>query len=134
MTVTADDIYAMAPYARTLGVRFTTLSAEGVDAELDFVPELSTAGGGLHGGALMGLADVASAVCAALNGPAGAVPATTTSTTHFLRPVREGAAYAKARVLRVGRDTAVVECDIEDDGHRLCTRVTQTVSIRVPRG
>jgi uncharacterized protein (TIGR00369 family) len=134
VTVTAEDIYAMAPYARTLGVRFTALSSEGVHAELDLVPELSTVGGGLHGGALMGVADVASAVCAALNGPAGAVPATTTSTTHFLRPVREGTAYAKARVLRVGRDTAVVECDIEDGERRLCARITQTVAIRAPRG
>jgi uncharacterized protein (TIGR00369 family) len=134
VTVTAEDIYAMAPYARTLGVRFTALSPEGVHAELDLVPELSTVGGGLHGGALMGVADVASAVCAALNGPAGAVPATTTSTTHFLRPVREGTAHAKARVLRVGRDTAVVECDIEDGERRLCARITQTVALLAPRG
>lgn len=52
----ADDVYALAPYARTLGVEFGELRAETpVSAHLAYRPELSTTNGGLHGGALMGL-------------------------------------------------------------------------------
>ncbi len=74
MTVTAEEIYAVAPFAETLGVRFAAINASEVRARLDYVSALSTLGGGLHGGALMGLADGAAAVCAAVNGPEGTLP------------------------------------------------------------
>jgi len=109
MSITAEDVYALAPYARTLGVRFTDLSGPEVLAELTFHPSLSTVGGGLHGGALMGLADVAAAV----NAVPGAAPATTTSATQFLRPVRSDV-LARAVVLHTGRSRVVVQVDVTD--------------------
>ncbi|MFC8362971.1 PaaI family thioesterase [Streptomyces griseorubiginosus] len=125
-SLAADDVYALAPYAKTLGVVFDELTAAGVRATLAHDVSLSTVGGGLHGGALMGLADVCGAVCAALNGPAGAAPATVESTTHFLRPARTDV-VATARPLRVGRNT-VVEVDVHDAEGELCARVTQVVT------
>lgn len=132
MSVTESDIYALAPFADTLGVRFGRLDAGLVEAHLAYVPELSTAGGGMHGGALMGLADVAGAVCAALNGGEGPVPvpATMESSTHFLRPMRGTAASATSRPLHVGRSTVTVEVDIRDDREQLCARVTQLVALK----
>ncbi|KAA0921484.1 PaaI family thioesterase [Streptomyces apricus] len=124
--LSADEVYALAPYAKTLGVVFDEIAATGVRATLAHDLSLSTVGGGLHGGALMGLADVCAAVCAALNGPAGAGPATVESTTHFLRPARTDV-VATARPLRVGRNT-VVEVDIHGTGGELCARVTQVVT------
>ncbi|WP_053846499.1 PaaI family thioesterase [Streptomyces sp. NRRL B-24085] len=125
-TLAAEDVYALAPYAKTLGVVFDEMTAEGVRASLAHDLSLSTVGGGLHGGALMGLADVSGAVCAALNGPAGAAPATVESTTHFLRPARTDV-IATARPLRVGRNT-VIEVDVRDAEGELCARVTQVVT------
>lgn len=61
MPITAADIYALAPYAKTLGVAFGRLEAELVEARLGHAVALSTGGGAMHGGALMGLADVAAA-------------------------------------------------------------------------
>ncbi|MFF7282281.1 hotdog fold thioesterase [Streptomyces griseorubiginosus] len=127
----ADDVYALAPYAKTLGVVFDEMSADGVRATLAHDLSLSTVGGGLHGGALMGLADVCGAVCAALNGPAGAAPATVESSTHFLRPARTDV-VATARPLRVGRN-AVVEIDVHDAEGALCARVTQVVTAVAPK-
>lgn len=132
MPITAEDVYALAPYARTLGVRFTDLSGPEVLAELTFHSSLSTVGGGLHGGALMGLADVAAAVCAVVNAVPGSTPATTTSATQFLRPVRSDA-LARALVLHAGRSGAVVQVDITDTSDQLCVRVTQTVVVRSGR-
>ncbi|MET9460133.1 PaaI family thioesterase [Streptomyces canus] len=130
-TLEAEDVYALAPYAKTLGVVFEEISEAGVQARLVHDLSLSTVGGGLHGGALMGLADVCAAVCAALNGPAGAAPATVESSTHFLRPARTSV-VATARPLRVGRNS-VVEVDIHDDEGELCVRVTQVVTTVKPR-
>jgi uncharacterized protein (TIGR00369 family) len=130
-TLEAEDVYALAPYAKTLGVVFEEISEAGVQARLVHDFSLSTVGGGLHGGALMGLADVCAAVCAALNGPAGAAPATVESSTHFLRPARTSV-VATARPLRVGRHT-VVEVDIHDDDGELCARVTQVVTTVKPK-
>jgi uncharacterized protein (TIGR00369 family) len=134
MSITAADIYALAPYAQTLGVHFGRLDADLVEARVDCAPALSTAGGAMHGGALMGLADVAGAVCAALNGGEGPVPvpATMESSTHFLRPLQGAAAFAASRPLHVGRSTVSLEVDIHDDRERLCVRVTQRVALKRP--
>lgn len=102
MTITAEDIYAATPYARTLGMKFSDLTGPDVRARLDFHACLSTLSGGLHGGALMGLADVTAAVCAVLNSAAGGAPATTTSATQFLQPVTTDA-HAHAVALHVSR-------------------------------
>ncbi|AGL17172.1 PaaI family thioesterase [Actinoplanes sp. N902-109] len=126
--ITQDDISSLAPYVRTLGVVFEELSAERVRARLPFTVALTTTGGGLHGGALMGLADVVAAVCAMLGGPPDALPATVESSTHFLRPARTDV-VATARPLRSGR-TTVVEVDVHDGEGVLCARVTQVVSVR----
>lgn len=130
-TIEAEDVYALAPYAKTLGVVFEELTEVNVQARLAHDLSLSTVGGGLHGGALMGLADVCAAVCAALNGPVGAAPATVESSTHFLRPARTGV-VATARPLRLGRNT-VVEVDIRDAEGELCVRVTQVVAAVTPK-
>uniref|UniRef100_UPI0033A3FEA8 PaaI family thioesterase n=1 Tax=Streptomyces sp. NPDC006335 TaxID=3156895 RepID=UPI0033A3FEA8 len=127
----ANDVYALAPYAKTLGVVFEDMTPAGVRATLAHDLSLSTVGGGLHGGALMGLADVSAAVCAALNGPVGAAPATVESTTHFLRPAHTDV-VATARPLRVGRNT-VIEVDVHDAEGELCARVTQVVTAVKPK-
>ena len=58
VTLEAEEVYALAPYAKTLGVEFEEMTAAGVQARPAHDLSLSTVGGGLHGGALTGLADV----------------------------------------------------------------------------
>lgn len=131
MTLTADEVYAAAPFVRTLGVRFDRITPEAVIGRLPFSQELSTVGGGLHGGALMGLADGTAAVCAAVNGGPGALPATVDSTTHFLRPV-VGEATATASPIRVSGRQVLVEIRVTDDSGALCVHVLQTVRLVHP--
>ncbi len=131
MALSAEDVLSQVPYARTLGVEFGDFTAARVCGVLALTPELSTVGGGMHGGALMGLADVCAAVCATLNGPEGAVPATATSATQFMRPMRSRATAA-ATALHAGRASVTVQVDITDEAGQLCVRVTQTVTVRVP--
>ncbi|AXK87911.1 PaaI family thioesterase [Nocardia farcinica] len=131
MTVTAEDIYALAPYVRTLGVRFDRIAPDRVVARLAHSAALSTTGGGLHGGAVMGLADATAAVCAALNGSPGVAPATADSTTHFLRPITDSAT-ATAVPMRVSARQVVVTVEVRDASGELCAHVVQTVRLLPP--
>ena len=89
-----------------------------------------TAGGMLHGGALMGLADAAGGLCAFLNLPEGATgTATISSATNFLRGVRGGHVEAVARALQVGRTVIVVETELRDADGRAAAKVTQTQAV-----
>jgi 1,4-dihydroxy-2-naphthoyl-CoA hydrolase len=124
-----EMVNAQMPLGTTLGIR-TFGDAEEIDATLAWAPELCTAGGILHGGVLMSLADAAGAVCAFLNLPEGARATTTIeSKTNFLGTVREGEVLARARPLHVGKTTIVVETDVLDASGRRVARTTQTQAV-----
>jgi 1,4-dihydroxy-2-naphthoyl-CoA hydrolase len=114
-----------------LGIRLDEIAPEAVVGRLPFAQPLSTVGGGLHGGALMALADGTAAVCASVNGEPGALPATVDSTTHFLRPV-VGQATATARPITSSSRQVLVEVSITDESGALCVHVLQTVRLVYP--
>lgn len=117
------------PLCETLGIRAEALAPDEVVLALDWAAELCTAGGLMHGGTLMALADSAGAACAYLNLPSGASgTATIESKTNFLRGVREGKVTAVARPLHVGSGTVVVETELNNGGH-LVAKVTQTQAV-----
>ena len=128
----APDLAALVasmPYAQALGITLESATADEVVGGLDWAPERCTAGGVIHGGALMALADSVGAVCAFLGLPAGAGTATTSSTTHFLRAVREGRVVATARPVHRGRTQVVVRTDLVDGSGRLVATVTQSQAV-----
>ena len=118
-------VNAQMPLGGTLGIR-TYGGPEEIQATLDWAPELCTAGGVLHGGVLMALADSAGAVCAFLNLPAGGRTVTIESKTNFFGAVREGEVRARSRPLHRGKSTIVVETDLHDSAGRHIGRTTQT--------
>jgi uncharacterized protein (TIGR00369 family) len=128
LTQQAHDVM---PFAALLGVEMLSGRAEEVRARMAWRPDLCTIAGGLHGGALMALADSVGATLAFLNLPEGAVGTTTvSSTTNFIRGLNGGGhAHAAAQVLHKGRTTIVVVTDITDDDGRLLGRVTQTQAV-----
>ena len=79
------------PFAALLGIEVVAATPEEVRARLTWDESRCTAGGILHGGALMGLADSAGGLCAFLNLPASASgTATIESKTNFFRPIGQG--------------------------------------------
>ncbi|MGH9110358.1 MAG: PaaI family thioesterase [Acidimicrobiales bacterium] len=115
------------PMARTLGLVVVRYEPAEVRATMAWRAELCTAGGVLHGGALMALADSTGGACAFLNLPDGAAGTTTIeSKTNFLRAVRSGLAEASSHPLHVGRTVVVVETDVRDDRQRPVARVVQS--------
>ena len=125
-----EQLRAAMPFGGFLGLEVGLASAEEVRGRLAWAEELCTAGGILHGGALMGLADSTGGFCAFLNLPEGAVgTATIESKTNFFAPVREGWVEAVSKPLHVGRTTIVVDTDLFDGAGRRVARVTQTQAI-----
>jgi len=125
-----DQVAAAAPFTAFLGIEMVSASPHEVRAQLAWAPELCTAGGVLHGGALMGLADNVGGFCAFLNLPEGATgTATIESKTNFFGPVRDGYVHALSRPLHTGRRTIVVDTELYDDAGKLVARVTQTQAV-----
>ena len=123
------DLVSLMPFAGRLGIELTAASPDEVTGRLAWQSDLCTGDGVLHGGALMALADSMGAVCAFLNLPPGAGTATISSTTNFLRALREGHAIATSRPLRVGRTVIVVETEIRDGAGTPLTHTTQSQAV-----
>lgn len=124
-----DALGAMLPFAQLVGITVEAAAAGEVRGRLAWSPERCTAGGVLHGGALMALADTLGGICAYLNLPSGARTATVSSATAFMRGVRGGEVTAVTRPLHVGRTVIVAQTDMLDDRERLVAQVTQTQAV-----
>jgi uncharacterized protein (TIGR00369 family) len=131
---TPTQIRDMIPFAALIGIELLEASRELVRGRLEWTPELCTAGGVMHGGALMTLADSCGATCAFLNLPEGAIgTATIESKTNFLRAVRGGAAAATTRPLHAGRTMIVLETEIAREDGLLAAKVIQSQAFHHPR-
>jgi 1,4-dihydroxy-2-naphthoyl-CoA hydrolase len=117
------------PFADTLGISVAELTAEQAIATMAWAEHLCTAGGVLHGGALMAFADTVGALCAVANLPPGAAASTIESKTNFFRAVRGGFVTATSNPLHVGRSTIVVQTSLRDDRGKPVAQVTQTQAV-----
>ena len=116
-----------------MGVEVTEAAQDGVTARLAVRPELCTAGGILHGGAIMAFADTLGAVGTVLNLPQGASTTTIESGTRFLAaaPV-DTVVTGRSTPLHRGRTTMVWQTEIRTEAGKLCAVVTQTQLVRPP--
>jgi uncharacterized protein (TIGR00369 family) len=85
--------------------------------------------GVVHGGILAALADTAGGIACYMLLPRGTRLATIEMKINYLEPVSKGRIAAEARVLRKGRRTAVVACDIRDEKARMVATSLLTFSI-----
>jgi uncharacterized protein (TIGR00369 family) len=119
--------------AEFLGIRFITVDADRVVAELSVQDALTTVGGSLHGGVLMALADTVGAAATMLNLPSGASTTTLESKTNFLAGARSGTVRAETTPLHRGRRTMVWQTRVTDESGRLLSLTTQTQMVLEPR-
>jgi 1,4-dihydroxy-2-naphthoyl-CoA hydrolase len=130
VSLDTDQLHAIVPFSAALGVRLSAATPERVRLELDWREELCTAGGALHGGALMSLADTGGAVCAFLNLPEGATGTTTVeSKTNLLAAVRGGTVTASTTPLHAGGSLIVAETELRDADDRLVAKTIQTQAV-----
>jgi 1,4-dihydroxy-2-naphthoyl-CoA hydrolase len=126
---TGEEILGLMPFAGRTGIVIDSAGPGQVTGRLAWAGELCTTGGVLHGGALMTLADTLGGVCAFLNLPEGAGTATISSSTNFLRAVRDGEVTGTCQPLNVGRSVIVVRTELRDDSGRLVAQVTQAQAV-----
>ena len=110
-----------------MGVTIVSADPQRIVATLRVRPELCTAGGILHGGAIMAFADTLGAVGTVLNLPAGARTTTTDSSTKFIgaAPV-DTTVTGECTAFHRGRTTMVWQTQVRTEAGKLCAVVTQT--------
>jgi 1,4-dihydroxy-2-naphthoyl-CoA hydrolase len=137
----ADDrrIQAIAadqpPFAKLMGLKLIEVSRDRVVAEIVVREELTNRNGGLHGGAVMGIADNMGGTATFLNMAPGAGTTTIESKTNFFAAVPAGdTVRAECTPLHRGRTTMVWQTRIIRSDGRLAAIVIQTQLITAPRG
>jgi uncharacterized protein (TIGR00369 family) len=116
-----------------LGIRFTKVETDLIQAELFVREELCTTPGVMHGGAIMAFADTLGAYGTALNLPPGAGTTTIESKTNFFsKAPSEASITGECRPLHKGRRTMVWQTKVSRADGRLVALVTQT-QIVLPR-
>lgn len=116
------------PFSRLMGVRITAASAEAVEGEIIVREDLCTAGGIMHGGAIMAFADALGAVGAVASLPEGAGGTTTIeSKTNFLGAAPVGSTVkGRSLPLKSGRRMSVWQTMIETAEGKPVAVVIQT--------
>jgi uncharacterized protein (TIGR00369 family) len=122
----------LAPITALLGVRPVALGEGEAQIELTAGERLHNAMGTVHGGVLCDLADVAMGAALATVAADGESFSTLQLQMSYFLPVVEGRLGARARVVRRGRATAHLECDLEDGEGRIVARATSVCAIRQP--
>jgi uncharacterized protein (TIGR00369 family) len=85
--------------------------------------------GVVHGGVLAALADTAGGLATYMAVPRGTRIATVEMKINYLEPVAKGTLIADARVIRRGKNLAVVDCDVREDEGELVAKALMTFSI-----
>jgi len=117
----------MLPFAKLLGIRFLSATAECVTAEMKVRDDLCTRPAVLHGGAMMALADTLGGCATSLNLRDGASTTTLESKTNFLAPAILGTTVrAECVAIHRGRRTMVWQTRITSETGKLLAIVTQT--------
>ena len=125
----------MTPFGATLGIVFTTVEPDLVEAEMLVKPEFCTSPEIMHGGAIMALADNLGAVATVVNLPPDTTTTTIESKTNFLAavPVNQKA-LARCEPVHKGRTTMVWQTTISREDGRKAAVVTQTQMVLQKRG
>lgn len=120
----------LAPITALLGVRPVSLGEGEARIELTAGKHLHNAMGTVHGGIFCDLADVAMGAALATVAADGESFSTLQLQMSYFLPVVEGRLSAHARVIRRGRATAHLECDLEDGEGRLVARASSVCAIK----
>ncbi len=130
-TIAADQ----PPFAKLMGIKLIEVTRDRVVAEIVVREELTNRNGGLHGGAVMGIADNMGGTATFVNMPAGTGTTTIESKTNFFAAVPAGDTIrAECTPLHRGRTTMVWQTRIIRSDGRLAAIVVQTQLITTPRG
>jgi uncharacterized protein (TIGR00369 family) len=114
------------PIASLLGMSLTSAEAGLAVLEYDISAQHANAMGTLHGGVLCAIADTAMGVAFYTVLEEGESLTTLELKINYLKPVWKGKLTATARVVKRGKLTGLLECDILDGDGQLIARAGST--------
>ena len=115
------------PIAKLMGVNVLDASPNRVVGQLTVREDLCTAGGIMHGGAIMAFADSLGAIAGFLNLQSGHATTTLESKTNFLGAAKVGSVVTgETTPVHVGKRTSVWQTNITGEGGKPIALVVQT--------
>lgn len=121
------------PLHRTLGMQLAASEPGFARVTMEASPlTMGGVGGSMHGGLLACLVDVVmlQAIIPSLDPATDQAAGTADLNITYMRPALGKQAIAEARVLRKGRQLAVVEVEITDDAGKLCAKGRTLYALR----
>jgi uncharacterized protein (TIGR00369 family) len=117
------------PIAQLVGMRAVSFAEGEATFELAADNRHANPMGTLHGGVICDLADLAMGGACYSTLEEGESFTTLERKVNFLKPVWAATLTARARVKKGGRTTALLECEVRDDGGSLVAYATSTCLI-----
>jgi uncharacterized protein (TIGR00369 family) len=114
------------PIAALLGMSLTSIEPGQAMLEYETTDIHANAMGTLHGGVLCALADTAMGVAFYTVLDEDESLTTLELKINYLKPVWKGKLFANAKVVKRGKITGLVECDILDENNHLIARASST--------
>jgi uncharacterized protein (TIGR00369 family) len=114
------------PLAEHLGFKVKSVDFGQAVLEFEMKKHHANPMGTLHGGVLCALADTAMGVVFATMLEEGESLTTLELKINYLKPVWKGKLLALGKVVKKGRMTGLVECDIVDEDEQLVARASST--------
>jgi len=116
------------PFAKLLGIEFSSVEEDALSARMAIRPELCTLGDIGHGGAIMSFADTLGAAAAFVTLPPGANGTTTVeSKTNFVAAAPAGATViGRTSLVHRGRKTSIWQTLVATEEGKLVALTVQT--------
>jgi 1,4-dihydroxy-2-naphthoyl-CoA hydrolase len=112
--------------SKQMGFRLIKASRGRVQLRMKVDSRHLQAHGVVHGGVLAALADTSGGLATYMACPLGTRVATIEMKINYLEGVERGSVTSDAKVVRIGRHIAVVDCDVTDDAGRLVAKALMT--------
>ena len=114
------------PFATLLGFRVKSVELGQAVIEIEMTEHHVNPSGTMHGGVFCAIADTAMGVAFATMLEEGEALATLELKINYLKPLWNGKVLALGKVVKKGRTTGLVECDILDENEHLVARASST--------
>lgn len=114
---------------RQFGFELLEADADRVVLRMRVTPRHLQVHGVVHGGVTAALVDSAGGLSVYLHLPPGSRVATVEMKINYLEGIEKGVVTAEARVIRLGRHFAVVDCDVREADGRLCAKALMTFAV-----
>ena len=114
------------PVVDLLGFNIKSAESGRSEVEMVMAEKLANTMGTLHGGIYCALADTAMGLAFATMLGEGETLTTLELKINYLKPVWNGKVLAMGKVVKKGRLTGLVECDVKDENGQLVARASST--------